>query len=338
MSETTQFVTFSDLYTGVLNAAKSQLTQAAPLSQAKRAVNIALQDMHLGTDYHFYWAEKQAKLLTQAPYSTGTVSVARGSTTVTGVGTVWNTGGDFLIANMRVGGKIQVAGSQTVHTIATVADDTTCTIGSRFPDTSVTDVTYRYWEDTYSLASDWLRPVDAQFFDDNSEITIEDRRTLRNRDIRNARPGKPTRATMIDLGPDTTTAMRPRLVLYPPPDAHYQIPYTYLTTHLVVGADGTKKANFSVDTDEPILPMRYRHAIYWYALKMVFQGKDDVRRAEADAEYKDVMSRILNDVSVGDRRMRLQPRVSSYARHAISPYSGNGRFKRWSDGNSFDRR
>jgi flagellar hook-associated protein FlgK len=51
MSVTTQPTTFADLYTLVLNQVRSQTSQANTLSQAKRAVNMALQDMHLGSDY-----------------------------------------------------------------------------------------------------------------------------------------------------------------------------------------------------------------------------------------------------------------------------------------------
>ena len=53
MSVTEQPTTFADRYTLVLNQVRSQTSQANTLSQAKRAVNIALQDMHLGQDYKF---------------------------------------------------------------------------------------------------------------------------------------------------------------------------------------------------------------------------------------------------------------------------------------------
>ena len=336
MSVTGQFTTFADLYTGVLNAIRAQTTQADPKSQAKRAVNVALQDMHLGTGPSFYWAERQSAFLTQAPITTGTVSLTQGSTSLVGTGTTWNTS-DWYGVPIERHGKILIAGSTTPLEVTLVISDTEITLDRISHLATVTDVTYQYYKDQYSLASDYGRPIDVQFFDDNREIQLIDRRQLKRMDPRNSLTGRPKFATQIELGPLASTASRRRLVLYPPPDGAYKIPYSYITNKLVVSSAGSLQTEFSADTDEPIVPLQYRHAIYWYACKLAFQHKDDARRQEAEQEYTNIMTRLLNDTNPGDDRMRVEPRMGHYARHASAPYSGRGRFKRWSVNNEFDR-
>lgn len=337
MSVTGQFTTFADLYTGVLNATRSQISQADPKSQAKRAVNVALQDMHLGTGQSFYWAEREAEILTVPPYSTGTISITQGSATVTGSSTTWNTSAWYGTPIER-DGKIVVAGSPVPFGVTAIGSDTDITLDKIFHLATVADVTYQYYKDTYSLAGDYLRPVDMQFFDNNQEIRLVDRRQLRRMSPRNAVTGKPHYAAQIELGALSSTAPRKRLVLYPPPDAAYKLPYSYITDKLAISSIGTGQTSLVEDTDEPIVPLQYRHAIYWYACKMAFMGKDDARRQEAEREYNNVMTRILNDTNPGDNRIRVEPNIGSYASHAAAPYSGRGRVGRWSVNNAFDRR
>lgn len=337
MSVTSQFTTFADLYTGVLNATRSQLTQADPKSQAKRAVNVALHDMHLGTGQSFYWAEREATILTRAPITDGTISITQGSTTVTGSGTTWNTS-DWQGVPVERDGKLVVAGSQVPFTVTQVNSDTEIILDKIFHLSDVSGVTYKYFKDTYALASDYLRPVDMQFFDNNQEIRFVDRRQFRRMEPQNSTTGKPRMATQIELGPLSSTAARLRIILSPPPDAAYLLPYSYITNRLAVSSAGTTQTGLVEDTDEPIVPLRYRHAIYWYACKLMYMGKDDARRQVAEQEYNNVMTRILNDTNTGDNRVKIEPDVASYVSHAAAPYSGRGRVGRWSVGNSFDRR
>ena len=339
MAVTEQFTTFADLYTGVLNAVRSQATQASTTSQAKRAVNVALQDMHLGTDYQFYWAEREANLAVNPPYTTGTVAITQGQTSVVGTSTLWDTTNTQGVANAKNDDRIIFSGSDVVYRIAATPTTTTLTVTPTYIGATLTAGTYKIFQEEYALPSDYLRTVDVRFFDDNREIQLVDRRKLRRALPRNSTTGKPRWATRTELGPSGSTALRPRLVLAPPADAAYNIPYNYVTNLLVVAADGSLQTGFSADTDEPIVPLRYRHAIYYYALKMFYEHKDDVRRAEAEADYKSVMMRVLNDVDIGDRRMRIEPSISHYAGRAQNPYSGAGHGARQFDtaSGAFDR-
>ena len=339
MSVTTQPTTFADLYTLVLNQVRSQTSQASTLSQAKRAVNMALQDMHLGTDYQFYWAERQASLILQPPYSTGTVAITAGGTTVTGTDTLWNTAGTYGTNNIEVGWKIVFSGTNVPYRVSAIASDTSLTLNETYVGATLTAGSYSCYKDEYALPTDYLRPVDTQFFDDDREICLTDRRQLRRARPRNSTTGRPQWATQIELGPSASVDLRPRMVFYPPPNAVFKIPYAYITNQLVVSAAGALQTNFSADTDEPIVPLRYRTGIYLYAMAMVYEHKDDVRRQEAMQSYMQFMQRALSDVTVGDRRARIEPQMGHYASRAMNPYNGNGRFRRWdTESKAFDRR
>lgn len=323
MSVTQQYTTFADLYTGLLNAVRADTSQTATSSQAKRAINVALQDMHLGFDYKFPWAERSAILLTQAQYSTGTVTIAQGSTTLTGSGTAWDTANAFSVDNMRAGGKVRISGGRDPYTVSTVSSDTAATLSSKFTEDSVTAGTYLYYEDEYDLAADFLRPVDAQTFSDEAEIDIISRTEFRRRFPTNSVPGRPTTACIIDYAPSGNTTPIRRVRLSQPPSTAMRIPYTYITSYLAVSSAGAAQAQLSADSDEPIVPLRYRHAILFHALYHWYRDKkDDARSNEAKGEYTDVMLRISGDVEVGGKRPQLQPRSQVYTGRARRPWGG----------------
>jgi hypothetical protein len=299
---------------------------------------MALQDMHLGSDYQFYWAERDAKLTLQPDYSTGTVAVSVGGTTVTGSSTLWNTAGSYGANNIEVGWKLKFGGSEVVYRVTAIASDTSLTIDTAYVGSALTAGSYNAWKDEYTLASDYLRPVNLQFFDDNREIRLVDRRQLKRALPRNSITGRPKWATQIELGPSGSTALRPRLVIAPPPDQAYSIPYGYITNLLAVDASGTGLVNMSSDTDEPIVPLRYRAAIYHYAMAMVYEHKDDQRQQIALQQYAQIMQRTLSDVTIGDRHMRIEPAISSYVNYAEHPYNGPRSGRRFDTASgAFDR-
>lgn len=337
MSSTSQYTDFSDLYTGLIESTRSDSNTTATVTQAKRYINVALHDMHLGFDYKFLWAERDAVLVTQPDYSTGTVTITQGSTTLTGTGTAWNTNNNFSVPNMRVGGKIRINSGQEVYEITAVGSDTAATIGHKFTQDDVSGVSYIYFEDEYALASDFLRPVDQQLFSTNTPIDLIDRNYFRRRFVRNFITGKPTLACILDKPFNGDTSPVRKIKFHKPPDKAYSIPYSYITENLVVQADGTAASTLSNDTDEPIVPVRYRHAILFWALYHWYRDKrDDDRSQEVKAEYTDIMNRTASDVDKGSRRMRLRPGLSAYRSKARYPYRGM-RSRRYSVNNQFDR-
>jgi len=323
LSTTSQLTDFSDLYTDLQNRVRAQTGVTATENQAKRYLNIALHDMHIGFEYRFPWAERSARLLTQAEYDTGTVTATKGSTTITGSSTAWNTNNDFTVKNMRANGKIRIAGSMTPYVISSVSGDTTAVLTSKFTETTVTDETYVYFEDEYDLASDFLRPVDMQQFSDQMAIELIGRTEFRRRYPVNATTGRPIVATLIDSAPSGNSTPVRRVKFYKPPSTAMNIPYTYITSNLAVSSAGVAAANMSASTDEPIVPLRYRHALVFHALANWYRDKkDDARMEAAKSEYTDLMLRIVSDVEVGGVRPQIRPRMSEYRRSANRPWGG----------------
>lgn len=321
MGTATQVTSFSDLYSDLINRVRQSTGVTAIDSVAKRYINTALQDVHIGMEYRLPWAERRATLLAQAPYSTGTVTIAQGATTVSGNGTLWNTLTSFSgVRNMTSGGYILIAGSHEPYRVSPTGD-TTCELFTAFAEASVTAASYLFYCDEYSLASDFSRPVDAQLFSPECAIEIIPRTEFRRRYPSNSRPGNPTVACILDTQADT------RMVKFAaPPNKFMNIPYTYITNCLAVSAGGAVQLNLVLDTDTPIVPLRYRHVIVLHALANWYRDKkDDTRSQEAKAEYVDLMTRITMDQEVGANRPSLAPRTSGYMRSAQNPYSGSGR-------------
>ncbi len=331
MSSTSQLTDFSDLKADLASRLRGQTGVTATDNIYGRYINIALQDSMLGFDYKFPWAERSARLLTRATYSTGTVTATQGSMTLTGTSTVWTTTDAFTIANARANGKIKIAGGLTPYTVSSVGGAGTITLSSKFTEATATDTTYIYYEDEYDLATDFLRPVDAQVFSDEASIDIIGRTEFRRRYPTNSTPGRVAVASIIDFAPSGNTTPIRRVRFAPPPSTAMTIPYTYITGNLAVSSAGVAAANLSAASDEPIIPLRYRHALVFHALYHLYRDrKDDARSQEAKAEYVDIMNRMQADVEVGGNRPRFAPRISARRR----PWSGSGRFD---IGNRFDR-
>ncbi len=118
--------------------------QAQP-TLINQALQIALDRVSEYFDYPYYIQDKGV-INTTATYSTGTVSVANGSTAVTGVLTVWT--------SSMVGRKIRFANNNAYYRIATVGGVGSLTLEQPFQDTSIVAGTYIIYKDEFRLASD----------------------------------------------------------------------------------------------------------------------------------------------------------------------------------------
>lgn len=337
MSSTSQVTDFSDLYTDLQNRVRVSTGITATENQAKRYINTALYDMHVGFDYRFPWAERASTILSRVQYTTGTVTITQGSATLTGSSTVWTTTDAFGIANARANGKIKIAGGLTPYTVSTVGGAGTITLSSKFTEADVTAGTYVYYEDEYALASDFLRVVDAQVFSDELGIDLIGRTEFRRRYPTNSTPGRPRVACIIDYAPSGNTTPIRRVRFSPPPSTTLTIPYSYVTSNLATSSAGAAQTNLSANSDEPIVPLRYRHVIVLHALYNWYRDKrDDARSQEVKGEYTDLMLRIGGDYEVGANRPQIQPRVSPYAGRARRPWRG-GNSSRYDINGRFDR-
>ena len=335
MAVTEQVTTFADLVEDLQNRVRVQPGVTAVSNVAKRFINIALQDVHTGFGEKFPWAERNAILVTQPEYTTGTCTITQGSTSLAGASTAWNTNNSFGVANMRTTGKIVINGGTEVYNISAVGSDTAATLSSNFTQADVSAVNYVYFEDEYALDSDFLRPFDFQFFDQNTSIGLIGRREFRLQYPRNKTTGKPLVATLVDRPFSSNTTPVRRVMFWKPPDKAYMIPYNFITNKLAVSSSGTAQANLSADADEPIIPLQYRHILVFHALSHWYRDKkDDQRSQEAKAEYTDLLLRITGDHEIGSSRPVIRPRLGAYKRAAQRPFSK--RSGRYTVGSSFD--
>lgn len=329
MSATTQPQTLADLRRDFLARVRGDSSDTTTAANADRYLNIALHDMHITTPMP--WAERRAVLLTRAPYTTGTVSLttATSRTALTGTSTLWTTTDSYGIANARQGGKLKLGNSE-VYEVQTVGGAGAITLTSQYTGTDLSADTYTYFEDEYSLASDFLRPLDLRSFADDATIPLIGKMQMRRWYPRNDVGARPQRATLIQLGFSTSTTARYRIVLAPYPDQAYSIPYSYVTTNLAVTSAGVEQTQLSSDDDEPIVPLRYRHVLTLHALYHWYRDrKDDGRTQLAKGEYEQLMTRILADLTIG------QDRPKFFVRHPTRFRRGrfdiNERFDRLAD-------
>ncbi len=339
MSTSSQVTTFADLYTDLQQRVRVTTGISATEAQAKRYINIALSDLHIGFDYKLPWCERQGTIILQAPYTTGYVSISAGSTTLTGITTAWDTINTYGVKNMRAGGKVTIAGTTDIYRVSSVTSDTSATLATRYVASSgASTVEYRYFEDEYALATDFLRPVDLQNFTHIMPIPIISRTEFRRRYPRPNIQGRPAVACLMDEGfAGSTTPVR-KIVFYPYPDTQYIIPYAYITNAVGVTSAGADLTSLSSDTDEPIVPLRYRHAIVLHALYNWYRDKRDDSRADAvKAEYIDIMTRIVESHDIGTHATaQIQPVGGKYWAYARAPYGrGSGR-RRYDLNDEFD--
>lgn len=328
MSETTQYTTFADLYQGLLRRVRVSTGVTATDNQAKHYINVALQDIHLGFDYKLPWCERRDVLRVKAPYTTGTVSVSVGGTTVTGSSTLWSTANSYGEANTVALGKIIFSGESNVYRVSSVSSDTSITLIDKYVGSAaLSGSEYTYFEDEYALSSNFLRPIDMQVFSPQMNIALISRSEFRRRFPVVNVSGRPRYACLVDSITSPAIALPLRKVLfYPYPDQTYNIPYTFVTSVVATNSAGSSSlTSMSSDTDIPTMPLRYRHAIIFHALAHWYRDrKDDARSQAASAEYQSIMERIVGDHDIATHvTTQLQPR-GGYTRVAQNPYSYRG--------------
>ena len=306
MATSGQPTVFSELYGDLLNRMRADTTASgAAETVAKRYLNIALHDTHIQQNWP--WAERPATLITRPPYTDGSISIASTSrTTLEGSNTLWNTAVSGMgFNNANTGGKVYISTGE-VYRVSSVGSDTSITLSSRYPFNLETATayalaygSYTYFEDEYSLESDFFRLIDARQFSDVMHIPVLGSQDFYRKFPRNAtRSGAPLCATIIELGPSGSTDWRPRVVFHPHPDQAYSIPYRYITRNLAVSSAGAAQTQMSADADEPIIPVRYRHMLIPYASFIWYRDqKDDQRSQEAYQEYVDIVKRVSGDTN-----------------------------------------
>lgn len=96
------------------------------------------------------WLIKFGQFISPAPYVTGTVSVTQGSTTVTGVGTLWTTASPTLLYQ-----QFRIGLTAPIYTIITVTDDTHLELDSPYGGATATNTVYRIYQCFFPTPTDY---------------------------------------------------------------------------------------------------------------------------------------------------------------------------------------
>jgi hypothetical protein len=327
--------TYSELYTDALQRVREPTTSnATAIDIMKRYLNQGLQDIHVQQNWP--WAERRAILQTKASYSTGTVAISTSTrTTVTGTSTLWTTDNGYGVNNVAAGDKICFSGGTDVYTVSSTSSATSLTLAEKYVGaTSLTAATYFAFRDEYALAADFWRLIDQRSFTLALPIPILSRQEYYAQIVRNNAPGQPRVSTVIDLAPSASVSPQPRVVFHPPPSLVYNLPYRYITTYLATSSAGVAASQLSADADEPIIPLRYRHMLVFYAIAEWYRDrKDDGRAASARSAFEDTLRRAANDSAPERDHPRFVVQSSPY-RRGVAGYAVGGR--RYSTGTAFD--
>jgi hypothetical protein len=118
------------------------------------------------------------------------------------------------------------------------------------------------------------------------------------------------------------------VVFAPPPSVQRTIPYRYYTKHLAVSSAGVGAEQLSADSDQPIVPLKWRYALVLHAAgRWKGDFHDDARSQELKGRYDELLLRARQSHDAADNRPRMVPRAAaSYRRHAMRPWGGAGRY------------
>jgi hypothetical protein len=137
-------IAYLEMQQEVAQMCKMSLDDATQLSQIKRWLNIAQEDINSRATWP--WLESREIVQTVADKTAGTVSISASGTTVTGTSTAF--------ASTDVGSYIQFSSSNDWYKILTVTPATSLTIEKPYVgSTALTDGTYTIRKVYYSLSS-----------------------------------------------------------------------------------------------------------------------------------------------------------------------------------------
>lgn len=150
-------------------------------------------------------------------YTTGTVDITQGSTTVTGTSTVWT--------SAMVGRAFATNREDSIHRITAVDSSTSITLDSAWPHDDVDDGTYRIAQDRYeapsnlreikfgSIAGDRSWPLEIR-----DPVYIEhERYSVRTKAVETGTP------VLIGFDPERSSDRNYNILLDPFPDEIYQV-------------------------------------------------------------------------------------------------------------------
>jgi hypothetical protein len=160
--------TFTQLQTDIFNLAGMDANDTNSATLVQRWINVTQQDVASRWPWNFL---RSREVITTIPdYTTGTVSVANGGTTVTGSGTTFT--------STMVGYFIQFSGSNDWYKITAYTSATSITIETAYAGTTLSGATHTIRKFFYSLSSSADRILDIRNENTPMKLVEVDPRTL----------------------------------------------------------------------------------------------------------------------------------------------------------------
>lgn len=298
--------TFTEMYTFCLKRLKLPTDVTDLTNRVKQAINVAYGTFMRLEDWEF--GQRVDWITTTADYTTGTASVTNDSATVT-----MSTDGS---ASYSVGDYMRIGGDPTVYEIKTVST-VTITLQTVFRGTTGSAATFRTYTPRYALASDFGEPINFKEFFRDASLRPLGLREISSRLSLDPSVGKPAFYTLT-WEDSTTTSPVPKVILYPPADDIYILPYNYKL--LVTLLDN--------DSDEPVLPDQERVVLCWMALSDLFlYVKDDPTAAQlAATQATSLVSKLAGTYAPTKDRPAFRPDLSRYKRAVGSRRISTGKY------------
>lgn len=230
---------FLSLYTELGDRLGLDSTIASNKTRLQRWINLIYGDIVSRFPFEFLYKTEIVQTTTQ--YTTGTVSISNGGTTVTGVGTTFT--------SSMVNWYIQFAGSTNWYLVTTFNSATSLTVSPTYNEPNVTNGTYVLRQRWYDLTSDVDRVMSVT--QTNTPLKLTNlgvwTRDMYQPDITDV--SIPTGYVLFQQDPATAASgLKVRQMgFFPQPDAIYNIEVKYFFI----------PNDLSADTDVPVIPQNY---------------------------------------------------------------------------------
>lgn len=239
---------------------------------------------------HWSWLYSTVDFNFEEMYDTGTISMTRGSNTVTGVGTTFS-------AALLPGWKLLPNGVNHAYNITGITNATTLTIESEFSGSeNLSDVTFKIVKPIYELPAD-VENVQSIVIDGVGEMV-----PVGTQEMRRIQQNDPQYTD--DPRYYTLTARRAAdgirtIEIYPYPEDIAQV-------HIDYGVNVMSLTDS--ETSYPLIPDRYRHILYYGGLSEFFLYLGDPNKsALAESYFQRTLSNMENDTQLTDSRLIFQP-------------------------------
>jgi hypothetical protein len=276
--------TFSQAYTEVLDRCRSINNDTDYVALAKSYVN----KVHKETLAYRAWPflNKRGTLVTQPPYTTGTVAITQNSGAIVGTGTT------FTAAH--VGSYLKIGSSPDIHLVTTYISATSLTVDPVVALETASAQSFKLFKMGYALPDDFRLPDEVDNFITSPPMDFAGAREYR-RLISAPIFDIPTKWTLLwsqDGAPVPTIAFFPFALTY------RQIHFDYQIT----------VADLSGANDPIQLPDPYRAIPVEGAMALMYRDVfDDDRANDCEAERVRLRNQMASDYGFFDDAIQLQP-------------------------------